>query len=89
MRTTCYLKKSTILIADLSFYAMEWGGHGHGEIASQTVADAVFGFLKNLGKEKYEAQDLQDALDAALSTLTAADIYNDKNQWGLHWLLLS
>ena len=58
------------------------GGHGHGEIASQTVADAVFGFLKNLGKEKYEAQDLQDALDAALSTLTAADIYNDKKSMG-------
>ena len=58
------------------------GGHGHGEIASQTVADAVFQYLKSLAKEQYEAQDLQDALDTALSTLTAIDVYDDKKSMG-------
>ncbi len=58
------------------------GGHGHGEIASQTVADTVFEYLKSLGKEKYEDQDLQDALDIALSTLTAVDAYDDKKSMG-------
>lgn len=58
------------------------GGHGHGEIASQTVADAVFEYLKSLAKEKYEAQDLQDALDTALSTLTAVNVFDDKKSMG-------
>ncbi len=58
------------------------GGHGHGEIASQTVADAVFEYLKSLAKEEYEAQDLQDALNTALSTLTAANVYDDKKSMG-------
>lgn len=58
------------------------GGHGHGEIASQTVANAVFEYLKSLAKEKYEAQDLQDALDTALSTLTAVNVYDDEKSMG-------
>lgn len=58
------------------------GGHGHGEVASQTVANAVFEYLKSLAKENYEAQDLQDALNTALSTLTAIDIYDDKKSMG-------
>lgn len=58
------------------------GGHGHGEVASQTVADCVFEFLKCLKKEQFEAQDLQDALDAALTTLTSVDIYDDKKSMG-------
>lgn len=58
------------------------GGHGHGEVASQTVANAVFEYLKSLAKENYEAQDLQDALNTALSTLTAVDVYDDKKSMG-------
>ena len=58
------------------------GGHGHGEIASKTVANAVFEYLKSLAKEKYEAQDLQDALNTALSTLTDVDIYDDQKSMG-------
>lgn len=58
------------------------GGHGHGEIASNTVANAVFQYLKDTGKDEYTAQDLQDALDAATSTLTAVDKYDDEKPMG-------
>lgn len=58
------------------------GGHGHGEIASKTVADVVFNYLKSLDRNLYEAQDLQDALDVALSTLTAIDKYDDPKPMG-------
>lgn len=58
------------------------GGHGHGEVASQTVANAVFEYLKSLAKDIYEAQDIQDALNTAISTLTAVDVYDDKKSMG-------
>lgn len=58
------------------------GGHAHGEVASQTVANTVFEYLKSLAKEEYETKDLQDALDTALSALTAVDMYDDKKSMG-------
>lgn len=58
------------------------GGHGHGEIASQTVANAVFEYLESLAKEEYESQDLQDALNTALSALTTVNVYDDKKSMG-------
>lgn len=58
------------------------GGHGHGEIASQTVANSVFEYLKSLAKNQYDAQDLQDALNASISTLESVDIYHDQKSMG-------
>lgn len=58
------------------------GGHGHGEVASQTVADTVFEYLKSLGKEEYDSQDLQDAVNVAQSTLTAVNTFDDKKSMG-------
>lgn len=58
------------------------GGHGHGEIASKTVADAVFEYLKSLEKDEYDAQDLQDAVDVAQSTLTATNTFDDEKSMG-------
>ncbi len=58
------------------------GGHGHGEVASQTVADTVFEYLKSLRKEEYDSQDLQDAVNVAQSTLTAVNTFDDKKSMG-------
>ena len=58
------------------------GGHGHGEVASQTVGEAVLEYLKKLGKEEYVAQDLQDALDIAQSILTSINTYDDERSMG-------
>lgn len=58
------------------------GGHGHGEIASQTVGNVFLGYLKSLEKEEYEETDFQDALNAALSALEEADIYDDEKTMG-------
>ena len=58
------------------------GGHGHGEVASRIVAEATFDYLKRLAKSEYEAEDLQDAINIALTTLTEADIYDDEKAMG-------
>lgn len=58
------------------------GGHGHGEVASQTVAEATFDYLKGLAKSEYEAEDLQDAINVALSTLTSVDTFDDEKAMG-------
>ena len=58
------------------------GGHGHGEVASQTVAEATLDYLKGLAKTEYEAGDLQDAINIALSTLTSVDTFGDEKAMG-------
>ena len=58
------------------------GGHGHGEVASQTVAEATFDYLKGLAKTEYEAEDLQDAINVALSALTSVDTFDDDKAMG-------
>lgn len=58
------------------------GGHGHGEIASKTVAEAVYDYLTELKATEYNAEMLQDAVDFAVSRLTAADSYNDSKAMG-------
>ena len=58
------------------------GGHGHGEVASQTVAEATFDYLKGLAKIEYEAEDLQNAINVALTTLTAVDTFDDEKAMG-------
>lgn len=58
------------------------GGHGHGEVASQTVAETTFDYLKGLAKSEYEAEDLQDAINVALSTLTSVDTFDDEKAMG-------
>ena len=73
MKITCSSRKSTILIVGLSSY---------GEVASQTVADTVFEYLKSLRKEEYDSQDLQDAVNVAQSTLTAVNTFDDKKSMG-------
>lgn len=58
------------------------GGHGHGEVASQIVAEATFDYLKGLAKTEYEVEDLQDAINVALTTLTAVDNFDDEKAMG-------
>lgn len=58
------------------------GGHGHGEVASKTVAEEVFRCLKAHGEGDYTPQDLQDAVDLSLRQLKGADIYKDEKAMG-------
>lgn len=58
------------------------GGHGHGEVASKTVAEEVFRCLKAHDEGDYTPQDLQDAVDLSLRQLKGADIYKDEKAMG-------
>lgn len=58
------------------------GGHGHGEVASRTVGEAVNHYLVNLTPAEYTAEMLQESVDYALSLLAKADIYNDAREMG-------
>ncbi len=58
------------------------GGHGHGEVASQTVATSVYEYLKALGSIEYESENLQDALDFAVQRLAAVNIVDDEKIMG-------
>lgn len=57
------------------------GGHGHGEIASRTVAESVFQTLDKWQGD-YSEDDLQLALDNALIALNEADVYADDKKMG-------
>lgn len=58
------------------------GGHGHGEIASQTVAEGLCAFFQALPVE-VEKSNLQAALDYAVERLNEKDIYgNDERKMG-------
>lgn len=58
------------------------GGHGHGEVASKTVADSVCHYLEELNAAEYSEENLQDAVDFALKELISADIYDDEKSMG-------
>ncbi len=58
------------------------GGHGHGEIASQTVAESVFKYLSELQKDRITPDDLQRGVNFALENLKQADIFNDDKKMG-------
>ncbi len=58
------------------------GGHGHGELASQTVGTSVYEYLKALGSIEYESENLQDALDFAVQRLAAINIVDDEKTMG-------
>ncbi|MBO4955283.1 MAG: serine/threonine-protein phosphatase [Muribaculaceae bacterium] len=58
------------------------GGHGHGEVASSTVAEAVYQYLTQLNLDCYAPADLQDAVNFALKQLAEADVYDDQKAMG-------
>lgn len=58
------------------------GGHGHGEVASKTVAEAVHAYLTELAPEEYTPENIQESVDFALAELAKADIYNDEKAMG-------
>lgn len=58
------------------------GGHGHGEVASKTVADSVYGYLTELNPIEYTEENLQDAVDFALKELITADVFDDEKAMG-------
>ena len=53
------------------------GGHGHGEVASETVAMAVYRFLEVQHAEVFTEDMLREALDFAVEELEKADDFND------------
>lgn len=58
------------------------GGHGHGEVASKTIADSVHHYLIELNAVEYTEEDLQNAVDFGIKELMAADIYDDEKAMG-------
>ena len=58
------------------------GGHGHGEVASKTVGEALYAYLTELNPVEYTAVHLQDALDFALTKLKEADVFHDQKTMG-------
>lgn len=58
------------------------GGHGHGEVASRTVAESVHGYLAGLNPSEYTPDDIRDAVDRALADLAEADVYHDEKAMG-------
>lgn len=64
------------------------GGHGHGEVASKTIADSVYGYLTELNPIEYTEENLQNAVDFALKELVAADIYDDEKAMGTTFVVI-
>lgn len=58
------------------------GGHGHGEVASRTVGEALYAYLTELKPIEYIASHFQDALDFALVRLKEADVFQDEKTMG-------
>jgi serine/threonine protein phosphatase PrpC len=57
------------------------GGHGHGEIASRTVADSMAAFFQLL-PEPANKQNMQPALDYAVEMLNKEDLFSDERKMG-------
>jgi len=55
------------------------GGHGHGEVASQTVAESLYYFFQELPAPA-EKNNLQAALNYAIERLNEQDIYGDTDR---------
>ncbi|MDR0983003.1 MAG: protein phosphatase 2C domain-containing protein [Culturomica sp.] len=57
------------------------GGHGHGEIASRTVADSMAFFFQNLPGPA-NTQNMQPALEYAIEMLDKEDNFDDERKMG-------
>lgn len=64
------------------------GGHGHGEVASKTIAESVYRYLAELSAKEYTEENLQDAIDFGLKELISADIYDDEKAMGTTLIVL-
>lgn len=53
------------------------GGHGHGEVASETVGMAVYRFLEVQHADVFTEEMLREALDFAVEELEKADNFDD------------
>lgn len=53
------------------------GGHGHGEVASETVCTAVYEYLKAQNPETYTEQMFNEALEFAIDELKKKNTFND------------
>ena len=58
------------------------GGHGHGEVASKTVAESVYNYLSELNPEEYTSEHIQEAINFGLEELKKADNFNDERAMG-------
>ena len=58
------------------------GGHGHGEVASKTIAESVYSYLKELNAEEYTPENLQDAVDYASDILADKNTFDDEKSMG-------
>lgn len=56
------------------------GGHGHGEVASSVVANAIYSCLEALYEYEISELDIQNAVDCALMALKEADVFNDEER---------
>lgn len=59
------------------------GGHGHGEVASQTVCESIYAFLSSqIECENHEFTEyiMQQALDFAIEELTKADTFVEEGR---------
>ena len=53
------------------------GGHGHGEVASETVGMAVYRFLEVQHADVFTEEMFREALDFAVEELEKADSFDD------------
>lgn len=59
------------------------GGHGHGELASKTVAQTVYDRLSlTSNREELTKYDFQEALEEAVCKLNEIDVYGDEKKMG-------
>lgn len=58
------------------------GGHGHGEVASATVANAVYDYLTEVNALEYTPTHIQCAVDFAMQKLQEANTFTDEKPMG-------
>ena len=58
------------------------GGHGHGEVASKTIAESVYSYLKELNVKEYSAENIQDAVVYASDLLAKNNVFDDEKPMG-------
>jgi len=56
------------------------GGHGHGEVASKTVAESVYASLADNHIGEYTPSDIRNAVEKALESLHEADTFGDADE---------
>lgn len=58
------------------------GGHGHGEIASKTIARSVYDYLLSIDGREYTHDDILISIGTAIQNLNLADVYDDEKKMG-------